>query len=160
MWPGYDLGQPFQHATKRIPITDAWSPIGCDWRSAVAARLQKSEKDCGKDREIPNDKVETLEVWRRTWLREQTVLLVLAEPRNWGQQIEVQKRGLSRIQAGELLLKNASKLRRIPGKRWESSFDWNLHAWLHQCKIHHRTTDARSPTRVNGARAANLGMQD
>ena len=57
------------HASMQLSeylITNAWNPIGCDWRSAVAARLQKSEKDCGKNREIPNDKVETLEIWRRT----------------------------------------------------------------------------------------------
>ena len=57
------------HASMQLSeclITDAWNPIGCDWRSAVAANPQKSEKDCGKDNEIPNDKVKTLEVWRRT----------------------------------------------------------------------------------------------
>ena len=43
-------------------ITDAWSPIGCDWRSAVAAKLQKSDTDCGKDKESPNDKGKT---WKR-----------------------------------------------------------------------------------------------
>ena len=57
------------HASMQLSeclITDAWSPMGCDWRSAEAARPQKSEKDCGKDQEIPNDQVKTLEVWRRT----------------------------------------------------------------------------------------------
>ena len=54
-------------------------------------------------------------------------------------------------------LKNASKLRRVPGKRWEISIDWTLHAWLFQCKIHYRIPDARSPTGVSGqSRSARL----